>query len=192
MKLTKDSAKNRLESGGHGNNSELHALVRLSSRPLNSLLKKQEPARTALFLDKLLDRLRDLPGLKVPHVVSTPYINTIPVEDQVEYPGDWQTEVRIKSFIRWNAMVVNANHLHDGLGGHISTFASSATLYEVAFNHFFRARQGDFPGDMVYFQGHASPGIYARAFGRTPDERHLHNFRQKLAGAAAFPTRIRI
>ncbi|HXD01065.1 MAG TPA: pyruvate dehydrogenase (acetyl-transferring), homodimeric type [Verrucomicrobiae bacterium] len=159
---------------------------------LEFLLKSQEPAKTALFLDKLVDRLRES-GIKVPHVVSTPYINTIPPEKQPEYPGDWQTEVRIKSFIRWNAMamVVNANSRHDGLGGHISTFAASATLYEVAFNHFFRGRSGDFLGDMVYFQGHASPGIYARAFmeGRL-NEQHLQNFRQELAeggGLSSYP-----
>ena len=162
------------------------------SRPLEFFLKNQEPLKTTRFLDKLVDRLRES-GVKIPHVVSTPYINTIPVEKQPAYPGDWQTEVRIKSFIRWNAMamVVNANAIHDGLGGHISTFASSATLYEVAFNHFFRARHGDFSGDIVYFQGHASPGVYARAFleGRL-DERHLHNFRQELAeggGLSSYP-----
>ncbi len=192
MKLTKDSAKKRPAGGGNGDGSELHDWFDSLQPAFEFLLKRQEPARTALFLDNLLDRLRES-GLKVPHVVSTPYINTIPVEDQVDYPGDWQTEVRIKSFIRWNAMamVVNANHLHDGLGGHISTFASSATLYEVAFNHFFRARHDDFPGDMVYFQGHASPGIYARAFleGRL-DEHHLHHFRQELAeggGLSSYP-----
>ncbi len=132
-------------------------------------------------------------GAELPAVVSTPYVNTIPPEDQPPYPGDWQTEVRIKSYIRWNAMamVVNANRLHNGLGGHISTYASSATLYEVAFNHFFRARAGDFPGDIVYFQGHASPGIYARAFlERRLDEHHLRNFRQELAaggGLSSYP-----
>ena len=115
------------------------------------------------------------------------------MEDQPDFPGDWETEVKIKSYIRWNAMamVVNANRIHSTLGGHISTFASSATLYEVAFNHFFRARQGSFPGDFVYFQGHASPGIYARAFlERRLDEEHLHHFRQELAeggGLSSYP-----
>src|SRR5881392_4493941 len=100
-----------------------------------------------------MDRLRAA-GLRVPTTVSTPYVNTIPVEQQPPFPGDWQTEVRIKSYIRWNAMamVVNANRKHSGLGGHISTYASCATLYEVAFNHFFRARSEDFVGDIVYFQ----------------------------------------
>ncbi len=159
---------------------------------LEFFLKNQEPLKTTRFLDKLVNRLRES-GVKIPHVVSTPYVNTIPPEKQPAYPGDWQTEVRIKSFIRWNAMamVVNANAIHDGLGGHISTFASSATLYEVAFNHFFRARHGEFAGDIVYFQGHASPGVYARAFleGRL-NEQHLQNFRQELAeggGLSSYP-----
>jgi len=172
--------------------SELQDWFESLQPALEFLLKSQEPAKTALFLDKLVDRLRES-GIKVPHVVSMPYINTIPPEKQPAYPGDWQTEVRIKSYIRWNAMamVVNANHVHDGLGGHISTFASSATLYEVAFNHFFRGRSGDFLGDMIYFQGHASPGIYARAFmeGRL-DEHHLQHFRQELAeggGLSSYP-----
>src|SRR5581483_3869667 len=165
VKLTKEQATESRDRGANNDGSELNGWFDSLQPAFEFLLKRQEPTRTTLFLDKLLDRLRES-GLKVPHVVSTPYINTIPVEEQVDYPGDWQTEVRIKSFIRWNAMamVVNANHLHDGLGGHISTFASCATLYEVGFNHFFRARHGEFPGDMIYFQGHASPGIYARAF----------------------------
>ncbi|HWF18653.1 MAG TPA: pyruvate dehydrogenase (acetyl-transferring), homodimeric type [Verrucomicrobiae bacterium] len=156
------------------------------------VLKSQEPTRATRFFDRLVERLRQS-GVKVPQVVSTPYINTIPLEKQPAYPGDWQTEVRIKSFIRWNAMamVVNANAVKEGLGGHISTFASSATLYEVAFNHFFRGRHGDFPGDLIYFQGHASPGIYARAFmeGRLT-EKHLQNFRQELSeggGLSSYP-----
>jgi pyruvate dehydrogenase E1 component len=101
-----------------------------------------------------------------PPAITTPYVNTIPTEQEPPYPGDREIERRIKSYIRWNAMamVVKANRIHDGLGGHISTFASSATLYEVGFNHFFRGGEGDHPADMVYFQGHASPGNYARAY----------------------------
>ncbi len=155
-------------------------------------LKNQGPARTTLFLDKLMDRLRQ-EGVETPRVVTTPYINTIPAEQQAPFPGDWEMERRIKSYVRWNAMamVVNANRAHSGLGGHISTYASCATLYEVAFNHFLRARTDDFVGDMVYFQGHAAPGIYARAFleGRL-DEQHLHHFRQELApggGLSSYP-----
>jgi pyruvate dehydrogenase E1 component len=159
---------------------------------LEVALKNEERGTARRFLAKMADRLRES-GIAIPPITSTPYLNTIPVEDQPEYPGDWQTEVRIKSLIRWNAMamVVNANRKHNGLGGHISTYASCATLYEVGFNHFFRGRHGDFPGDLVYFQGHASPGVYARAFleGRL-DERHLHNFRQELAeggGLSSYP-----
>jgi pyruvate dehydrogenase E1 component len=143
-------------------------------------------------LEKLSERLREQ-GIEAPRVVSTPYINTIPEEKQAAFAGDWEMERRLKSYARWNAMamVVNANRAHGGLGGHISTYASAATLYEVAFNHFLRARTADFPGDMVYFQGHATPGIYARAFleGRL-DERHLQNFRQELAdggGLSSYP-----
>ncbi len=175
-----------------GNGADLREWFEALEPALEFVLKSQEPLKAARFLDKFVDRLRKS-GIKVPQVVSTPYVNTIPVDQQPPYPGDWQTEVRIKSYIRWNAMamVVNANAIHDGLGGHISTFASSATLYEVAFNHFFRGRRDDFVGDLVYFQGHASPGVYARAFleGRL-DERHLHHFRQELAeggGLSSYP-----
>jgi pyruvate dehydrogenase E1 component len=154
-------------------------------------LTAQEPESAALFLEKIVARLREA-GLEVPHTVQTPYVNTIAVEDQPVYPGDWQMEVKIKNLIRWNAMamVVRANH-STNVGGHISSFASSATLYDVAFNNFFRGRTADFIGDSVYFQGHASPGIYARAFlERRLDEVHLDNFRQELApggGLSSYP-----
>src|SRR6266481_7613892 len=100
-------------------------------------LKNQGPEKTSRFLENLANRLREQ-GAEPPRVVSTPYLNTIPVENQAPFPGDWEMERRIKSYIRWNAMamVVNANRKHSGLGGHISTYASAATLYEVAFNHF--------------------------------------------------------
>ena len=156
------------------------------------LLKKQPAERTYAFLTQLLSRLRQS-GVKVPLTVSTPYVNTIPVGEQPAYPGNREIERRIKSYIRWNAMamVVNANRFHSGLGGHISSYASSATLYEVGFNHFFRGGDGDRPPDMIYFQGHVTPGIYARAFleGRL-EESHLHNFRQELAaggGLSSYP-----
>jgi len=159
---------------------------------LEFALKDQGPQKTARFLDGLTDRLRAR-GMEVPHVVSTPYINTIPADKEAPFPGDWEMERRIKSLVRWNAMamVVNANREHSGLGGHISTYASSATLCEVGFNHFFRGRTEDFVGDMVFFQGHATPGVYARAFleGRL-EERHLHNFRQELVeggGLSSYP-----
>ena len=155
-------------------------------------LKDQGPRTTARFLEGLTGRLRRR-VFEVPRAVSTPYINTIPADKQAPFPGDWEMERRLKSFVRWNAMamVVNANRRHTGLGGHISTYASSAALCEVGFNHFFRARTEDFAGDMVYFQGHAAPGIYARAFleGRL-DEAQLQNFRQELAeggGLSSYP-----
>ena len=159
---------------------------------LEFALKNQGPEKTTRFLEHLTERLR-AQGVEAPRLVSTPYINTIPAGKQAPFPGDWEMERRIKSYVRWNAMamVVNANREHSGLGGHISTYASCATLYEVAFNHFLRARTEDFAGDMVYFQGHATPGIYARAFleGRI-DEQHLHHFRQELAeggGLSSYP-----
>jgi len=145
-----------------------------------------------LLWHDLVTRLRS-GGVAVPPPVTTPYVNTIPVEDQPEFPGNWEMEHRIKSYIRWNAMamVVNANREHSGLGGHISTFASSATLYEIGFNHFFRGGEGDRPADQVFIQGHATPGIYARAFleGRL-SEQHLRHFRQELAeggGLSSYP-----
>ena len=115
---------------------------------------------------------------------TTPYINTIPAEEQPPYPGDRDIERRIRSLIRWNAMamVVRANKLYPDVGGHISTFASCATLFEVGFNHFFRAHGEDHAGDLVYFQGHASPGVYARAF--------LEG-RLRAAAAARLPPRDR-
>ncbi len=159
---------------------------------LESVLRDQPAEKLPLLFERLKTRLRDA-GMQIPRSVSTPYLNTIPVEEEPEYPGDREIERRIKSFIRWNAMamVVNANRAHSGLGGHISSYASSATLYEVAFNHFFRGGDGDRPADMVYFQGHASPGIYARAFleGRI-DTQKLHHFRQELArtgGLSSYP-----
>ncbi|MFW5733316.1 MAG: pyruvate dehydrogenase (acetyl-transferring), homodimeric type, partial [Planctomycetota bacterium] len=124
-------------------------------------------------------------GVEVPYDPTTPYINTINPDDQPRYPGNREIERRIKSLVRWNAMAMvhRANKLHGGVGGHISTFQSVATLYEVGCNHFFRGRTENFPGDLIYFQGHASPGNYARAFleGRL-DEKHLENFRREVAG----------
>jgi pyruvate dehydrogenase E1 component len=131
-------------------------------------------------------------GVKIPFTANTPYINTIPVDEQALMPGSPDLERRIKSLVRWNAaaMVVRANKAEEGIGGHISTFASAATLYEVAFNHFFRGH--DSPDkDVVFFQGHAAPGIYARAYleGRI-NEAQLENFRRELAeggGLSSYP-----
>jgi pyruvate dehydrogenase E1 component len=132
-------------------------------------------------------------GVQLPVTSVTPYVNTIPPNLQPPYPGDREIERRMKSIIRWNAMamVVRANRQDASVGGHISTYASSATLYEVGFNHFFRGKSPDREGDLVYFQGHAAPGIYARAFveGRlTP--KNLENFRRELAeggGLSSYP-----
>src|SRR6202035_2118032 len=121
--------------------------------------------------------------------------NTIPHRLEPRYPGDQELERRIKSLVRWNAlaMVVRANRVEHNIGGHISTFASAATLYEVGFNHFFRGHDGDEgdEGDTIFFQGHAAPGIYARAYleGRI-DETHLANFRRELkqgGGLSSYP-----
>jgi pyruvate dehydrogenase E1 component len=131
-------------------------------------------------------------GVKIPFTANTPYINTIPADEQALMPGSPDLERRIKSLVRWNAaaMVVRANKAEEGIGGHISTFASAATLYEVAFNHFFRGH--DSPDrDVVFFQGHAAPGVYARAFleGRI-GEQQLENFRRELkegGGLSSYP-----
>ena len=132
-------------------------------------------------------------GVGLPFSANTPYLNTIPVEEQEPYPGNREIERRIKSLIRWNAMamVVRANREEDGIGGHISTFASAATLYEVAFNHFFRGPEHPCGGDLVYFQGHGAPGVYARAFleGRLTVQ-DLENFRRELhpsGGLSSYP-----
>lgn len=157
---------------------------------LEYVLKNRDSGESPLLVESLITRLRES-GLKITPTVSTPYINTIPVEKEPSYPGDREIERRIKSYIRWNAMamVVKANRIHHGIGGHISTFASCATLYEVAFNHFFRGGDGDRPADMVYFQGHASPGNYSRAYLEWRiDAKRLHHFRQELAEAGGLPS----
>ena len=132
-------------------------------------------------------------GVKLPFTATTPYENTIPADRQPPFPGSQEMERRIKSLIRWNAlaMVMRANKVEEGIGGHISTYASAATLYEVGFNHFFRAATEDGDRDIVYFQGHSAPGIYARAFleGRLPIEK-LENFRRELkpgGGLSSYP-----
>jgi pyruvate dehydrogenase E1 component len=145
---------------------------------------------------EILERLRahaTVSGIDLPFTANTPYANTIPARLEPLFPGDQQLERRIKSLIRWNAlaMVVRANRLEHNIGGHISTYASAATLYEVGFNHFFRARSEDFEGDTIYFQGHAAPGIYSRAFleGRISIEQ-LENFRRELklgGGLSSYP-----
>jgi pyruvate dehydrogenase E1 component len=151
---------------------------------LDSLVDAGGERRARFVLAKLTDRARAL-GVGTPVEVSTPYINTIPAAAQEWFPGDVEIERKIRSYIRWNAavMVVNANHHADGIGGHLSTYASSAGLYELGFNHFFKGKAHGQAGDHIYFQGHAAPGIYSRAFleGRF-DETHLSNFRREIGG----------
>ena len=159
---------------------------------LDSVLESSGPEVAA----EILERLRahaTVNGIDLPFTANTPYANTIPLRLQPLFPGDQELERRIKSLIRWNAlaMVVRANREEHNIGGHISTYASAATLYEVGFNHFFRARTPDFEGDTVYFQGHAAPGIYARAFmeGRISAQQ-LENFRRELkpgGGLSSYP-----
>jgi pyruvate dehydrogenase E1 component len=151
---------------------------------LDAIADEFGPVRARFLLARLLERAHER-RLGVPGAVTTPYVNTIPVDEQPEFPGDEHLERRIRRFIRWNAavMVVKANHREKGIGGHLSTFASSATLYEIGFNHFFKGRSAPGGGDHVYIQGHAAPGIYARAYleGRF-DEKHLDNFRFEIDG----------
>jgi pyruvate dehydrogenase E1 component len=159
---------------------------------LESVLQTSGPSRARYLLTQLKNKANTR-GVSLAFTANTPYINTIPVGEQPRFPGSRDLERRIKSIVRWNAMamVVRANEKDGTLGGHISTFASSATLYEIGFNHFFRGP--DHPGgaDQVYFQGHASPGMYARAFveGRLGEDK-LENFRQELAaggGLSSYP-----
>ena len=159
---------------------------------LDYVLSQGDKGRAVRLLEALGARARQS-GVRVPFTSNTPYINTISPDEEVPFPGDREMERRIKSLVRWNAlaMVVQANRESDGIGGHISTYASAATLYEVAFNHFFRGKDAGGDSDLIYFQGHASPGIYARAFleGRI-SEGHLRNFRHELrkdGGLSSYP-----
>ncbi|HQA43428.1 MAG TPA: pyruvate dehydrogenase (acetyl-transferring), homodimeric type [Phycisphaerae bacterium] len=159
---------------------------------IDYVLKTGGPKRALELLETLKEHLRRR-RVRLPFTANTPYVNTIPPEEQTPYPGNRTLERRIKSIIRWNAMamVVRANRESSGIGGHISTYASMATLYEVGFNHFFHGKDGDHPGDMVYFQGHSAPGIYARSFleGRLGVEQ-LENFRRELrpgGGLSSYP-----
>ena len=157
-----------------------------------ALAEESGPERAAQILEQLRAHA-ERTGIPLRFSANTPYINTIPFDKQPPFPGDQEIERRIKSIIRWNAlaMVVRANRVEHNIGGHISTYASQATLFEVGFNHFFRARSKDSEGDFVYFQGHAAPGIYARAFleGRL-NVQQLENFRRELhpdGGLASYP-----
>ncbi len=179
--------------------------------PLGQELRDHDPLETAEWLasmdsvlhhsgsrrvEYLLERLHAwslIRQVPVPFAANTPYVNTIARREQPPFPGDRQLERRIKSFVRWNAMamVVRGNRMSEGIGGHISTYASSATLYEIGFNHFFRAPTDSSAGDQIFFQGHASPGVYARAFLEYRiDEQHLRNFRREMGeggGLSSYP-----
>jgi pyruvate dehydrogenase E1 component len=158
---------------------------------LDDVIDADGETRARYLMARLLERARER-SIGVPASVSTPYINTIPPEAEPPYPGDEHLEKRIRRYVRWNAaaMVIRANKESDGIGGHLSTFASSATLYEVGFNHFFRGKGDGTPGDHIYFQGHATPGVYARAFleGRI-DEAALDRFRREIgeSGLSSYP-----
>ena len=158
---------------------------------INAILETSGINRTHFIIEKIVEYARRH-GVRMPYSATTDYVNTIPVSQQAPYPGDRDIERRIKSLIRWNAMamVVRANRDNSGIGGHISSFASAATLYEVAFNHFLRGPNYH-NGDLVFIQGHSAPGIYARAFLENRiNENELNNFRRELSnggGLSSYP-----
>ena len=159
---------------------------------LESVLEREGPDRAHYLLEKLIDKARRS-GAYLPYTANTAYVNTIPLSTQRPIPGDQAIEHTIRSVIRWNAaaMVVHANRVSSELGGHIASFASAATLYDVGFSHFFRGPGDDNKGDLVFFQGHSAPGIYARAFleGRISEEQ-LNAFRQEALnknGLSSYP-----
>ena len=151
---------------------------------LSSVINADGPERAHFLIEKMIDQARRS-GTNLPYNATTSYINTIPVHLQQRHPGDPDMERRIRALIRWNSVmtVLRANEKSPGIGGHIASFQSAATLYDVGFNHFFRGANENFAGDLVYFQGHSSPGIYARAFleGRMSEDQ-LNNFRMEASG----------
>ncbi len=153
----------------------------------DAVLEVHGKQRASFLLMKLLERAQES-QVGFPATVSSPYVNTIPASREPWFPGDAQMEKLVRRYTRWNAaaMVVRANHRAEGIGGHLATFASSAALYGVGFNHFFRGKADGAAGDQVFFQGHAAPGIYARAFieGRLTEEQ-LDHYRMELAGEQA-------
>jgi pyruvate dehydrogenase E1 component len=159
---------------------------------LDYVLQSRDPERVKRLLHELQVHAQ-MNGVQLPFSANTPYINTIPIDQQPPFPGSREIERRIKSMVRWNAMamVVRANRADRDIGGHISTYASAATLYEIGFNHFFRGRGGGQRGDQIYFQGHASPGMYARAYlERRMHVEQLRNFRNELqpeGGLSSYP-----
>ncbi len=175
---------------------EVEAVDALETRDwvesLHDVLRRRGPERARDLLESLqIEAQRS--RVPLPVTSRTPYVNTIPADRQPAYPGDRALERRIKSIIRWNAMamVVEANEKSSGIGGHISTFASLATLLDVGFNHFFRGPDHPSGGDLIYFQGHAAPGVYARAYvERRLSAAQVHNFRREFApegGLSSYP-----
>jgi pyruvate dehydrogenase E1 component len=158
---------------------------------LSAVIEKDGNQRAHYLIKELINKAH-IEGVNIPYTQNTPYINTIPVNEEKKSNGDQNIERRIRSLIRWNAaaMVVRANKKFPELGGHIGTFASAATLYDVGMNHFWRAKNKKFGGDLVYFQGHSAPGMYARAYleGRL-DEKQLDSFRQEVnpGGLSSYP-----
>src|SRR5450756_266728 len=160
----------------------------------DQLVEQEGESRARFLVYKLLKHARQL-HVGLPPLTQTRYINTISPEQEPNFPGDESIELRIRRIIRWNAvaMVLRANTRFPGLGGHLATYASAASLYEVGFNHFFRGKDGEGSGDQIFYQGHAAPGIYARAFleGRLTEDQ-LDNFRREtVPGGVCRPTRIR-
>ncbi len=157
---------------------------------LDDVARRYAPAQVVKLLQSLTQRAA-MRGVRLPAMLTTPYVNTIPPDQQPDYPGDGKIERRIRSLNRWNAMamVTRANREHPGIGGHISTYASACTLFEVGFNHFFHAPTPSHTGDFVYFQGHSSPGVYARAFleGRLT-ELDLERFRRETPRQTGLPS----
>lgn len=181
-----------MTTSNNNKSSELDIELQEWVESLDYVLQSGGPERVRHILQQLQVRAQEV-GVELPFSANTPYINTIPVEKQATFPGSREIERRIKSIIRWNAMamVVRANRADSSIGGHISTYASAATLFEVGFNHFFQGRSDGYGGDQIYFQGHASPGVYARAFleGRLSEEK-LQNFRRELqprGGLSSYP-----
>ena len=176
-------------------NKDIPATVELEAqRCIDSLeyLSKYSPEHVSDVIKTLLSKSREQ-GISIDYELNSPYINTIPENKEPDYPGDLEIEEKLEDVMRWNAMamVVSANRQHDGLGGHISSYASAATIYEVPQNHIFKGNNGGHEADLVYFQGHTSPGNYSRAFleGRL-EAKDLHNFRQELAkdgGLSSYP-----
>ena len=158
---------------------------------LNAIIENDGPSRASYLLNKVISEAYTA-GLVLPDTRTTPYVNTIPTELEARSPGDQNIEKKLRAYVRWNAaaMVVKANKISSELGGHIGTFASAATLYDVGMNHFWRAKNKNFGGDLIYFQGHSAPGMYARAFleGRLTSSQ-LDKFRQEVdkGGLSSYP-----